>query len=71
MEHIHVQTSNGTSQDKKKALSATFSAASQYPSAPQQVQMGNLHEFGYILITENSSQECMSYFLTAQTYRVF
>lgn len=65
MEHIHVQTSNVIPQYKKKALSATFRAASQYLAAPQQVQMGNPHEFGHIcytLITENSSQEYMSYY---------
>lgn len=76
MEYIHVQISNVISQYKKKALSATFRAASQYLAAPQQVQMGNPHEFGhicYILITENTSWECMSYyhFLIAQTCKVF
>lgn len=77
MAHIPVQTSKVISQYIKKARSATFRAASQQLAAPQQVQMGNLHEFGhicYILITESSSQECMSYyhfFLIAQTCRVF
>lgn len=61
MEHIPVQTSKVISQYIKKARSATFRAASQYLAAPYQVQ----HEFGhicYILITESSSQECMSYY---------
>lgn len=76
MEHIHVQTSNVISQYKKKALSVTFRAVSQCLADPQEIQMGNPHEFGhiwYILIMENRSQECMPYchFLVVQTCRIF